>query len=360
MNGALNPGNSTAEKPIRDQEIVRVRDLILREIGEPGVPHLACYRSAADEDSADGTGAGDDRADEDSTNEYGAAETPDDSALREILNDLSPVSSGDKARLASLLHDYLRRFRGQISKSTDPTVRWSGTSKEIAKRAVRRAVSIVDILREAASCKVKIRLFSVDLPPDLQFAPFLFSGKPGQLTIVNAIEVWFRGAPLESAVGLLFHSIRLTVQNRRALVTFLWPSLPSRRDGLLIWSDSDGEIAEAGQLGGLTPWAITSWMTAPHHGSRNPAHGRIWQGRQAEVDRYGVPNARYIHPIVSGDMRHAPHEPSPYFQDCPPHMRSCAACPMVTRALREDISVHRLGPARQMNLCLTCDTRCCI
>jgi hypothetical protein len=113
-------------------------------------------------------------------------------------------------------------------------------------------------------------------------------GRPGYFTVVNAREIhpW---CPLRIVgPGVLFYLAQLTVQNRRALVTYAWAPPSQAENGVIIWSDSDGVSCDVRGAGERTPWSRTTLMTAPHHGSRAAAHHRIWEACRKTSRAIGV------------------------------------------------------------------------
>lgn len=190
-------------------------------------------------------------------------------ALNEFLS--TKVSfKGREAGIVTEIAEHVDAFRETIDpRATDLTRRWAGEPMEVAQRVFDQSKHILTVLRQAVNSGVEVRLFSVDIPPSKVREPFEYAGIPGHLTLINAVEVEFLRPSVRAFAATLLRADRLTLQNRRALVTFVWPTSQGAADGLIIWSDSDGRIAQADQQGPRTPWSLTRYMTAPHHGSKN-------------------------------------------------------------------------------------------
>ena len=159
---------------------------------------------------------------------------------------------------------------------------WYGARSvdEIIKRVRKRAGALLKIFIAAHERRVGVRFFSVDLA---RHAAALHSfrrsrGVNGKVTLVNAEE-----APRALAVtvppGLpyTYALTRLTVQNRRALSTLLWPAARSPRGGVIIWSDTDGDwLKDPGQRATKHLIRKLAASSAPHHASGNSAHNSVW------------------------------------------------------------------------------------
>lgn len=282
----------------------------------------------------------------------------DENAARKFAKLLRTFDLQDVALRIRAVHE-LEGYIGQLQHrivNPDPDEDrkfWAGKARQVAARVVKRAVAILEILASAAKAGVRIRHFCVDVSPNRSRPPYLTSGRPGQLTIVNAVPVSFSVPDMESAAGSLLHLSQLTIQNRRALVTFLWPTNEDSSDGVLIWSDSDGVNAEADGLHGRTPWALTRWMTAPHHGSENIAHQPIWDGFKWHNSVAKVP----IIAVVSGDMPKKTHNAAADYNAAPQPYRSCTNCPRQSRGtIRQDVTVNR--SAAPFGLVPACDPSC--
>jgi hypothetical protein len=110
--------------------------------------------------------------------------------------------------------------------------------------------------------------------------------------------------------ALLLQAFRLTVQNRRALVTFVWPTEDThtgwhKTGGFLHWSDSHGAGCDPSGSTGFTPWDLVDVMSAPHHGSaaedrlsRGYAHGDIWRGLERNSGEVHVLLANNRQPTI--------------------------------------------------------------
>ncbi|MPQ99512.1 hypothetical protein GB931_16635 [Modestobacter sp. I12A-02628] len=157
---------------------------------------------------------------------------------------------------------------------------FTGTPQEVARRVMRRA-DIIRATMTAAARTSELRFFTVDTyaqTPD----PWLTEGIPQAVTLVNAQEVIPPRACIVDPLAVLTHAVFLSAQNRRALVTFVWPDL-SGANGFLCWSDSGGYNCGLRSRAptSRTPWDKVGIMSAPHHGSRDKAHNLIWRVRLA-------------------------------------------------------------------------------
>lgn len=154
--------------------------------------------------------------------------------------------------------------------------RFRGTAAVVAERLARTAHRLLRIIRLAASVS-RIRWFTVDtaLPE-----PWRREGRPRTATLVNAEEVHISPLSVASPPGCVVEALCLSVQNRRALVTWLWGGVRTGDRGVVIWSDSGG----AGCTRRRVPWSSVAAMTAPHHGSATKDHARIWTWRARHGD----------------------------------------------------------------------------
>jgi hypothetical protein len=177
--------------------------------------------------------------------------------------------------------------------------------RELAKRTKRRIGVIHEILVAARKRKTRVRCFLpiVDVnrgePGYFVVPAWRHSGQPRFLTFINAVEVSVNEPRISQPEALYMALAALTglsQQNRCALVSFVWPAHAGSGDGFIVWSDSGGDWMNFRRF--QVPWHLIGGMTAPHHGSDNHAHGKIWQAL-AQSNR----NARII---VSGDLRETP------------------------------------------------------
>ncbi|WP_136697317.1 hypothetical protein [Geodermatophilus dictyosporus] len=177
---------------------------------------------------------------------------------------------------------------------------FDGDPDKVAERVIRRASHIVRIVQIAAR-KAEIRWFAFD--GNLQSRPrYLDEGIPRAVTVVNAREIALPSLVIASAADVLLQALRLTVQNRRALVTFVWPEpCGDLTGGFLGWSDSAGAGCDPlTTMAGATPWEWVDVMSAPHHGSAAmgtrgwEVHRDIWEGRRL--------SGRGIYVLLSNNM----------------------------------------------------------
>jgi hypothetical protein len=191
--------------------------------------------------------------------------------------------------LLSLAEQNLRSWDGNllttnpsfsIDESSSQGGDWYGAQnvREIIERVKRRAIPLIDILTAALTNSIRIRFFSIDLALSRNGRIWETEGRAGTVTLANASE-----APHALAVQIppgLPHSYaltRLTVQNRRALCTLLWNDTRTPNGGAVIWSDTDGNW-----LDHMSPRGFNQVVgslcasSAPHHGSANSAHNRVW------------------------------------------------------------------------------------
>lgn len=193
-------------------------------------------------------------------------------------------TEGLRAAVQSVIDDY----RAGTLASSLPT-----DAEAISTRAVRSVERVGSILAELAVRRIPVRFFDVDRAWLRQTALWPGQGLRGVATIINAVETHLP-PPVRfhfPARALLFAS-RLTIQNQRALATFLWPTpgeplLQGRRphggDGVLIWSDTMGKVGGKLPTGDLVPWRHIGLMSAAHHASREMLHRPLWQHRPHDV-----------------------------------------------------------------------------
>lgn len=177
-------------------------------------------------------------------------------------------------RLGGLLSDVREQLLGDDGGGET----WIGTPREIARRALRRARRIAEIVGDCHRGRVTIKWFSVDHYPDLHSelsGPRWITGWGEAISIANADRVRFRHTRQQpSGLDALALSLALTVQNRRALCPVLWSPFEAR-PRVLVWSDSSGEWT--GRSGVKELIALIDGSTAPHHGSTVPAHDAAWR-----------------------------------------------------------------------------------
>lgn len=232
-----------------------------------------------------------------------------DASEPDSLSDELPIADYQET---STMDDMLGAFSELSARGTPPsrmmrsglTHLWQGTaSREMAKRTLQRIGKINRILLEAQRRGTLIRSFlpaeSSNPRPNSSVA-WQTQGEPGSLTILNARQVHIGNPKVFSRAALsmsLAAVTGLSVQNRTALVPFVWPTGGSSADGFIIWSDSSGQWTSAPQF--TVPWEHVGGMTAPHHGSDNAAHDSIWN----EMASANVAKGRNMSVIVSGDLR---------------------------------------------------------
>lgn len=251
--------------------------------------------------------------------------------------------AGIEGQVAKAIEKYRRSDRDW------PLAKRVGDEAEVAVEVVRKALAIAEILVAAAGRGARVRYFSVDAVKDHP-PPWLTAGTPGVATIVNAIEVSVSIPRMRDPYRSMYLLASLTVQNRRALMPFLWDSGhggqcrlslsawtwqnrgPDRRAGLsdfcvpwgvLITSDSSGESAcvQDGWAQSLVPWTLVSAMTAPHHGSRVETHEAIWDARASHVDA-----ARWKIPVVLAGGSGLKKVPTKKYLDIDRSLRGCTCC----------------------------------
>lgn len=240
-----------------------------------------------------------------------------------------------------------------IEQERDKNVDWPPVpspeeAEEVAADTVRKSSRIALAISAARARGVRVRYFSTDHVSD-EVQPWLTSGDRGTATIVNAVEVIVRRCRVEEPATSFYLLARLTAQNRRALMPFLWASgspdccrdlawlhrewpdywvdTESEPDackpwGALICSDSSAESArgQGGLAGTLIPWEHLSVMTAPHHGSVDAAHAGIWEQRQQHAALTG----REIPVVLAGGTRR--HPVTEEYTNLDRRLRACTRC----------------------------------
>lgn len=199
---------------------------------------------------------------------------------------------------------------------------------EAARRALKRWADISEILSWCGQNGVAVRFFSTRLAPTRKYSgnePWKTSGLPGSLTITNALEVDPERLVITDPLKTAFFLIESTSQNRMALTPYLHGNCASDAMGIMVWSDSAGELAGVGAHWDLTPWAHIGAMTAPHHGSANESHDAIWCARK----KISADRAREIPVVVSGTMNaRFPHDAVGKLSN---ENRTCNRCKHVDR-----------------------------
>lgn len=201
---------------------------------------------------------------------------------------------------------------------------WTGTDEDLAERAVKTADQTLAILRQGLRAGAMFRFFDPDAALAVARAfpnaspPWQTQGEPGRVTILNAGEVRVRvphiGDRRHAKDDALALAALLTVQNSRALATFLWPE-PGQDwrsgCGAIIWSDTEHGIVGEPPTHRVVPWFATSVMSAPHHASDDPFHADLWHHR---------PN--HVRVLLS----HNRERDTDRFLSLPPSQRDCTKC----------------------------------
>jgi len=271
----------------------------------------------------------------------------------------------------------------EVEQSENPQSPWrSEHANEVAQHLGDRVDAIMAAMKSAVSSGSRLRFFSTD-SVSAHDRPWLESGRPGFLTVVNAVEV--EVAPIWRPTTILAFAMmtRITVQNSRALMSFLWDdyryaggyydcdrySCVANEDfenltvncsgsycrgqiakpwGVLICSDSDATSARVGSglQNSLIPWAHTSAMTAPHHGSAATAHDAIWDERRQAQREYG----RTI-PVLLAGGSYANSVTRRFTDDISADSRSCTMCrhSKEEAATAKSIALGVAGPFTQFS-----------
>lgn len=182
-----------------------------------------------------------------------------------------------------------------LTLSAPDAVRWYGAVDlhEIVRRVRARAAVLTNIFRIALACDVRLRFFSIDLAIASSARTWEREGLPGTVTIANASEfVSPLSVSVPPGIPYSYALTRLTVQNRRALSTLLWVHDDRPDDGVIIWSDTDGNWLDHSSPLGLGRLIGTlGASSAPHHASSNPAHDRVWSELRRARDSMVMINA---------------------------------------------------------------------
>lgn len=178
---------------------------------------------------------------------------------------------------------------------TFPLRHWHGAKNlnEIINRVRKRADPLIRILSEACKRSIKIRFFSVDLAMSQARRTWETEGRPGVVTLANAVETTFwRALHIPTGLAYSFALTLLTVQNRRALSTLFWRDTTMTDGGAIIWSDTDGSwLDHSSPLGLAKVIQGVSVSSAPHHASSNAEHDRVWQELSSSLDDIVMINA---------------------------------------------------------------------
>jgi len=233
------------------------------------------------------------------------------------------------------LAERLREQRDVDGAHEERAERWQGTPCAVGKRLVHSAVTISRIILDALASGVGVRYFSVEKAlRDGRLRPSPGLAPRSAVTIANAHEVGpprlLRRPPSDD----LAHLLALTIQNRRALTPVLW----AERGGptVIVWSDTSGQwIARVKDLPDLL--THTTVTTAPHHGSSNRVHDRVWKAMKPMLER-----GQTVVVSAGGESSQGVH---PAFLAVPVSRRACTRCRHVSPApSRSRNVVVRIAP----------------
>lgn len=258
------------------------------------------------------------------------------------------------------------------------------TASRIGKRAQTTSTRVLSIIWQAQQLGFKFRWFDVDRARAQGVPCWPDSGKPGECTIINARQVPPPAMPQPAVVDfLLTRAALFSIQNERALVTFLWPEgghdlarctdallarwadkswransqwrrwVPRLRrftwtgavlrpvlDGVLIWSDSGTDVIRSGADTPDVPWPLVGLMSAPHHASTvEPDHALPWLRRPD-----------WVQVILSGN---AEDDSWRFCEEVDAHRRCCTHCvePIETDARTYAGARSLFGLVRLFNQC---------
>lgn len=246
--------------------------------------------------------------------------------------------------------DDWRADKGRASESSEKE--WKGTPEQIAVRSLQSAKRIGTILRQIAIQGLNVRFFDVDIPAGIKSPPWVNQGLPGRVTIINGVEAANSYSRPSAPVFALLYFAQLTVQNRRALATFVWPScldgtrfaasrdiapVALNRNGIIVWSDTTAKIGAADPDARCVPWDFAGAMSAPHHASNDKEHKAIWRHRP---------------PTVKVMLSANRTTDGPEFRQVPPPDRICSTCAVINSASGVTAASHSVG------LSLTSHCRC--
>lgn len=150
--------------------------------------------------------------------------------------------------------------------------------RKIIDRVIKRARPLAEIFDAALEQRVQIRFFSIDLALASTARTWETAGRKGVATLANAKEAPFwQAVQIPPGIPYTYGLAQLTVQNRRALCTLLWGQPQTTSGSVVIWSDTDGNWLDTlSPRGFVTVTKSLLASSAPHHGSRNPQHDRVW------------------------------------------------------------------------------------
>ena len=217
-------------------------------------------------------------------------DSSDDESDNDENFDESVENDDDAARSLSFLYALKHGGDAFLNEAVDRAIKSARSTRPIIQTASRRG------------WRIRYFLYEEEAPDTGRFPLWRFEGLPGQVTLVNAREmrVSSRTHELEPTTAALFAlaAFRLTVQNDRSLVTYVWPDHAMRdccgRDWCRGWAawhhrSSGRQMLIGDGQGGLVFWADSSGRftsrcevpmntvsTAPHHGSPSPDHSDAW------------------------------------------------------------------------------------
>lgn len=222
------------------------------------------------------------------------ARLADMASLDDLMESVEALDLANEDDLIQQVKEAIVKRRGRLKDLFKGARGWTGEPDEMAERAVETAHRTLGLIRTALAAGVTLRFFDPDSALAVSRAfphadePWRRAGLPGRVTILNAREVPVRvpKKPKDMPEALAL-AARLTVQNRRALATFLWPEqdMPwhDRYRGALIWSDTEHGLMGEAPTHRVVPWSLISTMSAPHHASTDEFHIDLWRYRPQHV-----------------------------------------------------------------------------
>ncbi|PPI05195.1 MBL fold metallo-hydrolase [Rathayibacter sp. AY1B8] len=202
--------------------------------------------------------------------------------------------------------------------------------KKLARDIFNKAKRLQDLLMDALrGNRVRFRWFSVDHIQLGETTLWKTQGLPEVATIANAVEVELPDLQRKAGPVALVLAYRLTIQNRRSLISYLWPysmSTPSGETsvgGGIVWSDGDGSTSSLQHL----PWTQLGVCSAPHHGSAKDPHTPIWDAIEMHA-----PDVEVI--LAGGRPNQGLHAS---FTKKNPEERACTQCGISRSGDRETI-----------------------
>lgn len=150
---------------------------------------------------------------------------------------------------------------------------------KVIARVRARAHVIGPILIAALNRSAQVKFFSIDLMLNRYSKQWEHAGHHGEVTIANAsLAPNSLAVTIPPGIQYSWALSRLSVQNRRALSTLLWTNKKNCKNSVAVWSDTDGNwLDHTSPLGFDAVIRSLIASSAPHHGSRNREHDRIWK-----------------------------------------------------------------------------------